>query len=202
MSHGYSQFGEHLDIDELTGNAPHGYACEVGAWNGVELSTTLHLEQRGWRVLCIEANPLMAGQLTMNRKLVKMVACGKENAAAQQDFHVIESGKPGNYSAISALSPDPNCPPQENAKEIGIFKVPVLTLDYLLKSVEFPRLDVLTIDVEGGEADVLAGFDIAWWSPKVIVLEDWKGGRYRDKMSVHGYHLYRRRNVNEVYCRA
>jgi FkbM family methyltransferase len=200
MSDGYSQFGEHADIDEIVADIQQGFACDVGAYDGRTLSNTLHLEERGWNVLCIEPNPLCAGFLTMNRKLVKMVACGKEDSDSQP-FTVVETNVPRNYAAASALVLSEDRPKHPEEKIIGTFDVPVRTLNSLLRQVGFPRLDVLNIDVEGGEADVLTGFDIAWWSPKVIVLEDWKGGRFRDKMRVHGYHLYRKRDVNEIYRR-
>ena len=201
MSHGYSQFGEHLDIEEVVGTMPHGYACDVGAWNGVELSNTLQLEEAGWDVLCVEANPIIAGPLTLARKLVKMVACGKGNSDSQP-FTVYEVGQPGNYSAISALHPDENRPVHRDIDPKFVFSVPVRTLDWLLDHVKFPRLDVLTIDVEGGESDVLDGFDIARWQPKVIVLEDWYGGTHVDRMKSAGYIRMAKREINEVFIRA
>lgn len=200
---GYSQFGEHLDIDDLVGHASEGYACDVGAYDGKQINNTLHLEERGWQVLCIEANPLVAGVLTMNRKLVKMVACGRE-IAESRDFSVFQIGENDegiNYSAVSALTPDPDRPAHRDIEPKHVFKVPVFTLDVLLREVGFPRLDVLSIDVEGGESDVLDGFDVGWWSPKVIVVEDWHGGRHRERMQSMGYKLYRRREVNEIYAR-
>ena len=199
--HGYSQFGEHLDITELTQDIQNGYACDVGAYDGVTLNNTLHLEEKGWTVLCVEANPLCAGKLTLNRKLVRMVACGRENLDAHP-FTVVETNTPNNYSAASALNLSEDRPKHADEKIIGEFSVPVRMLDVLLKGAGFPRLDVLNIDVEGGEADVLSGFDIAWWSPRVIVIEDWKGGRFRSQMAENGYHLYRHRECNEVYRRA
>jgi FkbM family methyltransferase len=193
-----SQFGEHLDIEEIVGTMPHGYACDVGAYDGTELSNTIQLEQRGWDVLCVEANPMCAARLTMTRKLVRIVACGKENLE-RQDFFIYEIEREGNYSAISSLHPDENRPVHRDAQVSMTLKVPVRTLDWLLESVKFPRLDVLTIDVEGSEADVLAGFTVSRWRPKVIVVEDWYGGRHRAWMADHGYRMFRKREINEVY---
>jgi hypothetical protein len=54
-------------------------------------------------------------------------------------------------------------------------KVRVRTLDRLLEEAGFPRLDLLTIDVEGYEDEVLKGFTIERWKPQFIVVEDCDG---------------------------
>lgn len=194
-----SQFGEHLDIDRWTAGLQHGYACEVGAYDGIQMSTTLELELRGWDVLCIEANPLLGPSLTMHRRSAMLCACGKENAE-QQDFHIYEVTE-GNVSAVSALKPDPNRPVHQDAEAKKTIKVPVRTLDWCLTQRAFPKLDVLSIDVEGGESDVLDGFSIARWHPRLIMLEDWIGGRHLERMTQAGYRLDVRRGPNEVYVR-
>jgi FkbM family methyltransferase len=196
----YSQWGEHLDIEEVVGLMPHGYACDVGAVDGVFLNNTKQLEDRGWDVLCIEANPLYGKILRANRKLVMMVACGAENLD-NQDFHVFEVW-PGNYTALSALKPaPPEKRPRDHAKdeEMIVLKVNVRTLDTCLEDAGFPRLDVLTVDVEGGESEVLDGFTISRWQPKVIVLEDWEAGRHAARLREAGYDFKVRRGENDVF---
>jgi len=195
-----SQWGEHLDIEDVVGTMPHGYACDVGAVDGVFLNNTLQLEQRGWDVLCIEANPLYEKGLRLNRKNVLMLACGAENLDGQ-DFHVFEVW-PQNYTALSALKPAaPNKRPRNHAKdeEMTVFKVNVRTLDWCLEQAGFPRLDVLCIDVEGGEGDVLDGFSIERWKPKVIVTEDWEGGQHRPRLEAQAYEFTAQKGENEIY---
>ena len=205
-SAGYSQFGEHLDIEDVVGTMPHGYAVDVGACDGMSLSNTYQLEQRGWEVLCIEANPVYEGHLRMNRRNVMILACGKENLE-NQDFHVYEIF-PGNYEAFSALDPvkDKSAAPvpddaRFNLEERFSVKVKVRTLDWCLEQAKFPRVDVVSIDVEGGESDVLDGFDIVRWQPKIIVLEDWEGGKFHDRLAQMGYKLMARRGVNDLFIR-
>lgn len=52
-------------------------------------------------------------------------------------------------------------------------KVKALTLDTILKNnhPELKNIDALLIDVEGWELDVLKGFNIEQYMPKVMVLE-------------------------------
>ena len=196
---GLSQFGEHLDIEDVVGLQLHGYAVDVGACDGVSLSNTKQLEDRGWNVLCIEANPFFGKALRQNRKNVMMVACGAENMD-DQDFHVYEV-QPGNFEALSALSPVPNPPMHADAKEKEVVKVDIRTLNWCLMEAGFPRVDVVSIDVEGGEEDVLDGFDIKYWQPKIIVIEDWAGGTFHDRLGKFGLKFKNRRGVNDIYVR-
>ena len=72
----YAQFHED---DWLLAQFPHGfcgYACEVGAYDGLTRSTTLLLEQHRWTVLCIEPNPGPLAQLRKSRAFVQPYACG------------------------------------------------------------------------------------------------------------------------------
>jgi FkbM family methyltransferase len=196
---GHSQFGEHLDIEEIVGTKIHGYAVDVGACDGVSLSNTKQLEDRGWDVLCIEANPRFAEALHNNRKRVMMLACGRENLD-NQEFTVFEV-QPGNFEAISALKPVEDRPFHRDATAKEVVRVGVRTLDWCLERSGFTRLDVASIDVEGGEQDVLDGFDIARWNPDIVVIEDWLGGTFDGWFYDRGYKNLRRRGVNEVFVR-
>ena len=67
---------------------------------------------------------------------------------------------------------------------------------------ELQRLDVLAIDVEGGEIKVLDGFSIEKYAPKVIVLENFfSDPAYEEKMKSCGFALWRRLAPNEIYIR-
>jgi hypothetical protein len=50
--------------------------------------------------------------------------------------------------------------------------VPVTTVDQVVERYLPDRLDFVSIDVEGHEADVLKGLTLARWRPKLVLLED------------------------------
>ena len=52
----YSQHGEDKYIESLFPEK-EGVCIEVGAYDGITLSNTLHFEQKGWTALCIEPIP-------------------------------------------------------------------------------------------------------------------------------------------------
>lgn len=137
-----------------------GYCIDVGAHDGHLLSNTLALEEVGWIVMCIEANPACIPLLRGRRK--RFMCCAVDREPKEwETFHL--SG--GDGSAYSSLRPR-----MGTKREI---KVPVLTLDQVIHIAGFPDLDVLSIDIEGTELDALKGFDIDRWRPKVIVAECW-----------------------------
>ncbi len=49
--------------------------------------------------------------------------------------------------------------------------VPTITLDELLEREQVARIDFLSMDIEGGEAKALAGFDIERYRPELVCIE-------------------------------
>ena len=145
-----------------------GYAVELGAVDGVYLSNTLALEDRGWKVLCIEPNPRHHEALTKNRKLVMRCACDREPRIKAQ-LHEVDHILGSTYSALRFDHPKWGVPVQGIKTD---YETTVLTLDQCLMCVGFPRVDVLSLDVDGLEDAILEGFDLSRWKPKAIVTEE------------------------------
>lgn len=155
-----------------------GYAVEVGANNGTFGSNAKHFEDKGWIVLCIEPNPLLAAEGKSCRKLWLEVGCGSSPATAV-DFKVVWNYPYGSFSGMHTheVPPGLNCPPLNDQPTI---KVNIDTLDHILAGSGFPRLDLLTIDVEGHELEVLKGINLDKWRPKIIVAEAWDEASRKD----------------------
>lgn len=174
-----------------------GFALDIGAYDGVTRSNTLLLEQHRWTVLCIEANPQLKPFLTRNRPFVQMVACGSEpKDSAVLHIHM------DNPEAHTALRPvyHQRWHPEKDAKWTRA-EVKVKTPNQLLIQAEFPRLDVLSVDVEGNEADVLKGIDLVKWTPKALMIESWDAGANDEYLKAFGYKRVRRLFVNDAYLR-
>jgi FkbM family methyltransferase len=174
-----------------------GYCVDVGASDGMFINSTWVLEkQYRWTVLSVEANPYMKPLLIKRRSFVKMCAVGAESAD-DVDFHMNAE----NLEAFSALSPVRDHPrfKEEAGERWETVKVNVRTLDQILAESEFPRLDALCIDVEGGERDVLKGIDLNKWRPRVIVAESWREGELDDALP--GYERLWRQEANDAYVR-
>jgi FkbM family methyltransferase len=184
----------------IMGQFPKGYVgfcIDVGASDGRFVNSTWVLEKHHrWTVLSVEANPYMKSLLMKNRAFVKMCAVGSEPQDGV-DFHM----NLDNLEAFSALNPIRDHPlyQEEAGTRWDTVKVNVRTLEQLLKEAEFPRLDALCIDVEGGERDVLKGIDLGRWRPRVIVLESWGEGELDDALP--DYRRVWRQTANDCYLR-
>src|SRR5262249_44599245 len=86
----------------------------------------------------------------------------------------------------------------------GVIEVPVTTLDQVLIDAQAPApLDLLSIDVEGHEIDVLDGFDMARWRPRLILIEDLVMNlRLHCYLCGRGYKWMRRTGLNSWYVPA
>ena len=66
--------------------------------------------------------------------------------------------------------------------------VETIKLDTLLEKIEVEKVDILSIDVEGWELEVMLGFDVQKYNPKVIVLENFENkSEYEIFMNQKGY---------------
>jgi hypothetical protein len=77
----------------------------------------------------------------------------------------------------------------------------VRTLDQVLADAKAPvPLDFVSIDVEGHEVDVLRGFDLQRWRPRLIVIEDHVlDRRLHNALVARGYAWFRRTGLNSWY---
>jgi FkbM family methyltransferase len=169
-----------------------GYFVEVGANEPHARSQTWHLEQAGWTGVLIEPQPELAGLLCANRTAkVFAVACSSpDNAGRMLPLHVA-----GPLSGLDRARMAPGAAPQ------AVIQVPVKTLDSILEDAgTHPGFDFLSIDVEGHEIEVLRGFNVARWRPRLILLEDHVAdlSKHRYLNSV-GYRIIRRYENNGWY---
>jgi len=85
--------------------------------------------------------------------------------------------------------------------QITPVEVPRTNLNELLKD-HTGAIDFAVIDVEGGEVEVLKGFDLARFRPRVLVIEDNQQGDRTPVLSYMGtqeYHLVGFVDVNRIY---
>lgn len=169
-----------------------GFFVEVGAGHPIEGSQTWHLERAGWTGLLIEPQPDLAAFLAAGRKArVFAVACaGPEQTDQPMSLRVAARARAGE-------------PPSENASEY-VVTVPTRTLDELLEEADAPvPIDFLSLDIGGGEAEVLNGLDLGHWQPQLILLGD-HAGRWRAHRSLiaSGYRLVLRQAGKAVYVPA
>ena len=99
---------------------------------------------------------------------------------------------------LSALDRERMAP---GASPETVIDVPVRTVDSVLEEAGSPPgFDFLSIDVEGHEIEVLRGFDIARWHPRLILLEDHVADLSKHRyLKSAGYRIIRRYENNGWY---
>lgn len=167
-----SQHGEDALLAERFDYKRDGYYVEVGALDGETISNTYFFEKAlGWTGVLVEANPAMAEQcrLARPRSLVAATAVSAPGAPETLALHVAE----GPWAGMSSVSPTRvhKGMLRDRHATTHTIRVPTATLDRVLEDAGTTRIDFISIDVEGHEADVLRGFDLRRWRPAVVLIE-------------------------------
>jgi FkbM family methyltransferase len=172
-----------------------GYFVEVGANDPQKYSQTWHLEQCGWTGLLIEPQPALAEKIRQTRSAkVYAVACSSPaNSGSTMSLNVagIHSSLDRDFFVFGM-------------DREGVIEVPIRTLDGVLAEAQAPApIDFMSIDVEGHEIEVLAGFDIARWQPRLLLIEDLAmDTRLHRLLCSRGYKWIRRTGLNNWYVPA
>jgi FkbM family methyltransferase len=169
-----------------------GIFVDIGANDPRIGSVSWPLEQVGWTGILVEPLADEAKKLREARRAtVFEVACGPpEQDGMDVDFLVA-----GIFSTLKnrLMVPRSTIPPV-------VGTVRVRTLDSILAEAQISSIDLLSIDVEGAEIDVLRGFSLERFKPRLILIEDhvrdWSKHRY---LQSRGYKLIRRTGLNAWY---
>jgi FkbM family methyltransferase len=166
------QFGEDLFLFDLLGERPDGLLIEVGAFDGRHLSVTYAMDALGWNCLLIEAIPEKFEACKANRPHARVVhaALGAPGSPAEAEFTVTDDHWGGMLSYLSTSERHLRAVQASNTPMRKV-RVPCTTMDQLLKDHSGP-IAAAVIDVEGGEVELLKGFDLAKHRPMVLLIED------------------------------
>lgn len=185
-----------------------GTMIEVGAAGPTYLSMSRHFRESAWRVIAIEPNPYFVEQHAAEGFSVLRYACG-EHDADDVDFEIVHqpaayAGGQVSYESFSALKVRDSYRALNPSIQTQRIKVRVRRLDTILKehAPDVRRIDLLSIDVEGWELQVLEGFALKRFSPRVVVIENLLSDpAYPQYMARRGYRLHATRPPNQIYVR-
>ncbi len=175
------------------GESDKGYFVDVGANHPRDSSQTWHLEQNGWRGILIEPIAELCERLRQERprSLTVQAACGAPEQRGAVNFHIADG------LACSTLEKNGVSP---KVSFVRTDMVTLKTLDDILEEINPPAIDFVSIDVEGSQLNVLRGFNLGKYRPKLLLVEDQlydlRTHRYLRR---HDYYLAKRTSRNSWY---
>jgi len=182
-----------------------GIFFDIGAYEPINISNSYHFEKNGWDCYCFEANLLLINELKKYRKNVYNYAVYDENKDVVE-FNVVNAGFGGGSgtAGISSINLDSQYLETFGNSIKNIIKINVVqkTLNTILETeiLLTKRIDILQIDVEGGELKVLQGFNIKLYNPRIILVEDiFDNKELHDYIISNGYVLDKHIDYNKYY---
>jgi len=164
----YAQNGEDVVLARaLRPDERPGFWIDVGAGHPYDLSVTAAFAERGWRGVNVEPHePLHAALVRERPADVNLrVALGSEPGSATlwvTERHLGLSTTTESVRERMLLAGD-----HLNARSVAKTTLAAICEEHASGTT----IDFLKIDVEGAEAEVLAGGDWERWRPRVVVIE-------------------------------
>lgn len=202
-----AQYGEDAVLWDLFTGKLDGVFIEVGAYDGQSFSVSWVFEALGWSGLLVEAlpKPVAACRAARPGSRVAHAALSRTGCAPTATFTVAAGS-----DMLSFLTTDAGHTNRIRAEGLATrtISVPQTTMDELLESGAAPGLpscapiDFAVIDVEGGELDLLSGFDLSKHHVRVLVIEDNHGGAHSplaNFMASRPYTQVKHESVNRFY---
>jgi FkbM family methyltransferase len=160
---------EFLDnkLDNLFEKKQNGFFIELGANNGLMQSNTAFLEKnRNWTGILIEPNIKNYELCKINRpsSICYNYACVSDDFKENfiyGDFDLSSNDQLSLMSSVNGLRLNNN----------NLVKVSVSTLTNILDKQIIPKIDLLSLDVEGYELNVLKGLNFNKYKPLYLLIE-------------------------------
>jgi FkbM family methyltransferase len=163
----YSQFGEDRAIEIFFKNKSHGTYVDIGCNHPISYSNTRKLYLRGWKGLCIDANPSLVDIFKKARPKDIVLQEVISNRDTRIEFY---------FSKVSHLISGVgekkigNWKRTENNCNVVCYETTALSSLLLRHSIPY-QFDLLSIDVEGHELEVLDSLDMSIFKPLLVVVE-------------------------------
>ena len=199
-------------IEHFFKNKEEGVFLDIGAGPPIENNNTYFLERElGWTGLCIDPHPRMFEKLKAARKCLCLDVAVVPSHEGTMEFMQLDKleGLSGlveyygerNKERIKTLREEFGDAPQ-------IISVKTVPINHILETHSLFHIDFLSLDIEGGELEVLKAIDFDRFFIDVVSVENnWedplfqeaKNSTIRKYMESASYQYITRLGVDEVY---
>jgi FkbM family methyltransferase len=186
-------------VIKIIGQEP-GFFVELGANDGISQSNTKHLEMfRGWDGILVEPYPGNFKKLSQTRSgrthSVNAACVGFDFPGAQMEltYSNLMTIPMEGYSDVKdrKLHAERGRRWLKRNDKVKTFVAPVRTLNSILDEANAPnKIELLSLDVEGGEIEVLNGVDHKKYRFKWILVESRDEKSVREYLAKVGYKLH------------
>ena len=199
----YAQNYEDVVARRALGDPAEGFYVDVGAADPVKNNATYYFYERGWSGVNVEPDTAFFQRLNEARPRDTNLNVAVSSRAGRADL-IRVSGEEELNTLVEPVA-------EQYAGQFALERVAVeaVPLEAILAEHASGSIDLLKIDVEGGEEDVLRSFDLARWSPRLLVVEaTWPGTPrpshegWEPLILEAGYRLGLFDGLNRFYARA
>jgi FkbM family methyltransferase len=181
-----------------------GFFLEIGAWDGIHISNSYHLEQLGWDGVCVDPFPK-----NFQRRKARLVEVAISKEGGQREFVKVgvDRRHGGDVSYFSGFrdSLTTYWPVIQEHCEYEIVLVPTITIGELYRRYLLPSdIHFLSIDTEGSEEEILSSIDFNEFHYGMIMFEHNADSIVRERIGKHlnqwGYTFLDSTGIDDVYC--
>lgn len=201
----YSQFGQDKFVNEqFFHDKTNGIFVDIGAHDGIFLSNTYFFEQqRNWRGICVEPLPEVYKELCKNRTCYTVKGCiapfnGPAALLQVIGYSEMLSGLVDNYDPRHLQRIHHEV--QERGGKTQEIEVTCFRINDLLENYQFYHIDYVSLDIEGGELEVLKSIDFDRFIIDVIDVENnYNDPQIKSFLTSKGYKFVTKLGCDEIY---
>jgi FkbM family methyltransferase len=162
----YAQNQEDVLLWRALRHVGEGFYIDVGANDPVEHSVTKAFYDRGWHGVNIE--PLSRHQRRLCEERPRDINLAEAAGADDGELVLFDVPEVAGLATSDAEAAEDL---RTKGYHVMPLTVPVRTLTTICEELAVGEIHFLKVDVEGAEAEVLGGMDLARWRPWILVVE-------------------------------
>lgn len=172
----YSQSKQDYIIDILLNGQVNGFFVDIGAHDGISLSNSYFFEkERGWHGICVEPIPEVFEKLKKNRncKLIN----GAISETSEKTTFIKVSGYAEMLSGISKFRDSRHqgrtlSEISQHGGQMEEIEIKTYSFDEVFQKLDVKKIDYLSLDIEGGELEVLKSINFKKYNISILTVEN------------------------------